>query len=488
MSHIYASKKNQAVPEMQGKAAENISKNDMLHLSGAGAPQPMSPALREKFEPGFGADFSNIRISRGHIPEEMGVQAVAKGTDILIDSRAGMDVLGHELAHVVQQAQGQVQGGFPVVHNAALEHQADVMGARAASGLSAMEGGLSGFGGGEMMSISPMSDASAPAQCKSAKEKKEEKANKKRAEESQKAAMAHMEDQKQWHSKLSPSAQQYVKSDNMYAAPTMGQDEMNAVVTNLENASKASTAKGEQVQGALREFYNDSNATVTNSAAGDMGRRIEAMFNTNGDEAAQKYNNKMITSLDELHQFKSKNKTKDGTMTEQDVNFQGLIDTFAPLAQEIRQMQESTGGTEDGIMKYAQQDYGASKGLMGKMHAVQDVAKNFTPEAKDKLFQGMGYAGGYEEYKGIANPFNMACLKGYKDQGTRMGIGNLGALYSSISFKQEEEAEAAAAAAASAQSGWKKADVSDAAYNQAPQRMMGTQRDPMTMLKKKGYY
>ena len=173
----YTTKKKQAAPEIQGKAAENISKSDMLHLSGAGAPQPMSPALREKFEPGFGADFSNIRISRGHIPEEMGVQAVAKGTDILIDSRAGMDVLGHELAHVVQQAQGQVQGGFPVVHNAALEHQADVMGARAASGLNAMEGGMSSFGG-EMMSIAPMSDASAPAQCKSKEEKAAEKAAK----------------------------------------------------------------------------------------------------------------------------------------------------------------------------------------------------------------------------------------------------------------------------------------------------------------------
>ena len=173
----YTTKKKQAAPEIQGKAAENISKSEMLHLSGAGTPQPMSPALREKFEPGFGADFSNIRISRGHIPEEMGVQAVAKGTDILIDSHAGMDVLGHELAHVVQQAQGQVQGGFPVVHNAALEHQADVMGARAASGLSAVEGGMSGFGG-EMMSIAPMSDASAPAQCKSKEEKAAEKAAK----------------------------------------------------------------------------------------------------------------------------------------------------------------------------------------------------------------------------------------------------------------------------------------------------------------------
>ena len=104
---------DRAVPPVQEAAP---SKSEMLHLSGAGAPQPMSPALREKFEPGFSADFSNIRISRGHIPEELGVQAVAQGTDILLDQSAGMDVLGHELAHVVQQAQGRVVfTGF--IHN-----------------------------------------------------------------------------------------------------------------------------------------------------------------------------------------------------------------------------------------------------------------------------------------------------------------------------------------------------------------------------------
>ena len=150
------------------------SRSEMLHLSGAGAPQPMSPQLREKFEPGFGADFSNIRISRGHIPEEMGVEAVAQGTDILLDEGAGMDVLGHELAHVVQQAQGRVDGGYPVVENAALEQEADVMGERVSSGLTAQAGPQNGFGG-ESMTIAPMSSASAPAQCKSKEEKQQKK-------------------------------------------------------------------------------------------------------------------------------------------------------------------------------------------------------------------------------------------------------------------------------------------------------------------------
>ena len=165
---------DRAAPPVQEAAP---SRSEMLRLSGAGAPQPMSPQLREKFEPGFGADFSNIRISRGHIPEELGVEAVAQGTDILLDERAGMDVLGHELAHVVQQAQGRVEGCFPVVENAALEREADVMGERVSSGLTAQAGPQNGFGG-EMMTIAPMSAASAPAQCKSGKSKEEKKMDK----------------------------------------------------------------------------------------------------------------------------------------------------------------------------------------------------------------------------------------------------------------------------------------------------------------------
>lgn len=169
--HLYEGKRKGPASKAPAQEPKAVSRSQMLRLSGAGEPQPMSPALRERFEPGFAADFSNIRISRGRIPEEMGVQAVAQGTDILLDSRAGMDVLGHELAHVVQQAQGRVAGGYPVVENAALEHEADVMGQRAAAGLEAQVGGF----GGETLSIAPMSGASAPAQCKrSGRKKKDE--------------------------------------------------------------------------------------------------------------------------------------------------------------------------------------------------------------------------------------------------------------------------------------------------------------------------
>jgi hypothetical protein len=174
--HVYAKKRSNAASRNDQKtdpsAAADFSASAFLRESHATAPAPMSPALLEKFEPGFGANFENIRISRGYIPPEAGVKAVARGTDILLDRSAGNDVLGHELAHVVQQASGRVPaGGFPVVNDPALEHEADVQGRTVASGGKAIGAGAESLGGGEMMPIAPMSAAQAPIQCKSKEDK-----------------------------------------------------------------------------------------------------------------------------------------------------------------------------------------------------------------------------------------------------------------------------------------------------------------------------
>ena len=75
---------------------------------------------------------------------EVGALAYTQGTDIHFapgqfrpDTSCGQHLLGHELAHVVQQAEGRVQptteiGGIAVNDDAGLEHEADVLGAKAA--------------------------------------------------------------------------------------------------------------------------------------------------------------------------------------------------------------------------------------------------------------------------------------------------------------------------------------------------------------------
>ena len=99
-------------------------------------------------ESSFGMDFSSVRVhpDSSKAPE-VGALAYTQGTDIHFapgqfkpDTSAGQQLLGHELTHVIQQAEGRVQpttevGGMAVNDDLSLEHEADVMGATAAAGL-----------------------------------------------------------------------------------------------------------------------------------------------------------------------------------------------------------------------------------------------------------------------------------------------------------------------------------------------------------------
>ena len=101
-------------------------------------------AVKQRMENSFGTDFSSVRVhpDSSKAPE-VGALAYTQGTDIHFapgqfkpDTTAGQELLGHELTHVVQQAEGRVQptteiGGMPVNDNEALEHEADVRGAAA---------------------------------------------------------------------------------------------------------------------------------------------------------------------------------------------------------------------------------------------------------------------------------------------------------------------------------------------------------------------
>lgn len=100
--------------------------------------------VKQRMEDSFGTDFSSVRVhpDSSKAPE-VGALAYTQGTDIHFapgqfkpDSSAGQQLLGHELTHVVQQAEGRVQptteiGGLAVNDDVSLEHEADVLGAKA---------------------------------------------------------------------------------------------------------------------------------------------------------------------------------------------------------------------------------------------------------------------------------------------------------------------------------------------------------------------
>lgn len=149
-------------------------------LGPQGAGEPLHQAVRQKMERAFGQDFSDVRIHQGPRAAALGALAYTQGTDIHFapgqyqpESSAGQTLLGHELAHVVQQRQGRASAttqarvaGVGVNDDPALEREADELGARAARGEPVSGSGPAGEGWQPAMQPAGPAPASAPVQCK----------------------------------------------------------------------------------------------------------------------------------------------------------------------------------------------------------------------------------------------------------------------------------------------------------------------------------
>jgi len=109
----------------------------------SGGGRPLPEAVRGKMEAALGADFANVRVHVGPQAQRIGAIAFTVGSDIYFapgryqpDTVHGQQLLGHELAHVVQQRAGRVRNplgsGLAVVQDHALEAEADRLGQRAA--------------------------------------------------------------------------------------------------------------------------------------------------------------------------------------------------------------------------------------------------------------------------------------------------------------------------------------------------------------------
>ena len=128
---------------VQRKGAGDASGGQLPSDGGGHAmPQPVQARMEEA----FGVDFSAVRIHEGPRAHALGARAYTQGTEVHFapgeyqpGSQSGQELLGHELAHVVQQSHGRVQAtaqrkGLGVNDDSALEAEADAMGARAARG------------------------------------------------------------------------------------------------------------------------------------------------------------------------------------------------------------------------------------------------------------------------------------------------------------------------------------------------------------------
>jgi len=136
----------QLVP-IQAQRAEpgNATAGGPPPTGGGGTPLPAD--VRAQMEGALGANFAAVRVHTSPYAEVIGAYAFTRGTDLFFAPGAydptcpqGLQLLGHELVHVVQQAQGRVPvnasiGGAPANTDASLEQEADELGAKAASAL-----------------------------------------------------------------------------------------------------------------------------------------------------------------------------------------------------------------------------------------------------------------------------------------------------------------------------------------------------------------
>ena len=112
-------------------------------IAGGIGGQPLPPAIQRHMEGVVGAPLGDVRVRVGPEASALGAVAFTMGSTIHFapgrydpSSRQGLQLLGHELAHVVQQRQGRVPNpfgsGIAVVSDRALEAQADAIGIKAA--------------------------------------------------------------------------------------------------------------------------------------------------------------------------------------------------------------------------------------------------------------------------------------------------------------------------------------------------------------------
>ncbi|MCB0676692.1 MAG: DUF4157 domain-containing protein [Saprospiraceae bacterium] len=105
----------------------------------------MSTEVQAKMETAMNSDFSDVKIhANSQKAPQVGALAFTQGNQVHFapgqfkpDTRSGQELLGHELAHVVQQRKGIVKptteaAGLPVNDNPHFEREADRLGKKAA--------------------------------------------------------------------------------------------------------------------------------------------------------------------------------------------------------------------------------------------------------------------------------------------------------------------------------------------------------------------
>lgn len=136
-------------PRAAGPVVQRLANGLALQLPaelanfGAGSGQRLPAVVQEKMEALFKTSFADVRVHVGPQAAAFGALALTCGTNLFFApgqyeplTPRGQQLLGHELAHVVQQRAGRVRNpfgtGIAVIQDHALEAEAERMGLKAA--------------------------------------------------------------------------------------------------------------------------------------------------------------------------------------------------------------------------------------------------------------------------------------------------------------------------------------------------------------------
>ena len=119
LMHLQRTAGNAGVVQMLSGEEEQAS--PVHEVVGSGAGSSLDPGTRSTMESAFGQSFDDVRVhtddQASKSAESVGANAYTVGSDIVFksgqfdpDSASGQRTIAHELAHVVQQSQGPVDG------------------------------------------------------------------------------------------------------------------------------------------------------------------------------------------------------------------------------------------------------------------------------------------------------------------------------------------------------------------------------------------
>lgn len=117
--HLQRTAGNQGVLQML--AGEDEAASPVHDVVGSGGGAPLDTSTRSSMESAFGASFEDVRVHTGgqasKSAESVGANAYTVGSDVVFregqynpGSADGQKTIAHELAHVVQQSRGPVDG------------------------------------------------------------------------------------------------------------------------------------------------------------------------------------------------------------------------------------------------------------------------------------------------------------------------------------------------------------------------------------------